>query len=297
MMKLSFSSVAFPERPLREVARIAESVGARGVELRTFGSGSTEFACDPALSAPAKTARLFADAGVAISCISTSCRFDEPVSPPVIGRVFGDTEKQVRAARYAIDLAEALGAAFVRVFGFESPGGVLLESTTRMVVERLGKVADHARNRGVKVLLENGGSYQTAADLAGVIDRVGSPLLGAAYNVAVAAAAGEEPGHGFNVLGDNLWNVKLKDFRGALPCVLGQGDAPCREAVRVLSDGGYQGWLTYEYDHAWLSSGAEGVELPGDGSEMVRDSFAAVFRWLAEGRRATANARRAASVA
>lgn len=280
MIKLGFSSVATAGLTLRGVASLAESVSAQGVELRTFGSASRQFACDPALSDPSKVARQFSDAGARIVCLATSCRFDEPVSPPVIGRLIRDVEKSVREAKFAVDLASALGCPFVRVFAFEAAEGAGLESTTRLVVERLIKVCDHARHKKVKVLLENGGSYCTAADVAGIIDRVGSPLLGAEYNVAVGHLAGESSANAFNVLGDRLWCVKIKDFRGALPCAVGQGDLPCREAVVALNQAGYDGWVIYEYDRAWLG---EHDGLPpgdsGDAAAMIRDSFSAVSRW------------------
>lgn len=286
MIKLAFSSVACPEKPLRDVAAIAESVGAQGVELRTFGSGSNEFACDPAMTDPAKTVRLFRDAGARIISVATSCRFDAPISPPIVGRLLSDVEKSVREAKFAIELASELGASFVRVFGFEVPQGVSEASTTSMIVERLIKVCDHARHRGVKIVLENGGSYCTATQIAGIIDQVGSPLLGAEYNVAVAAAAGEQVAHGINVLGDRLWVVKLKDFRGSLPCAVGQGDLGCLEAVKALLAFGYDGWVVYEYDRAWLGTSHEGgLEFPGEAAEMIRESFAAISRWSHQERR------------
>ncbi len=292
MIKLAFSSVACPEKPLRDVAAMAESVGAQGVELRTFGSNSTAFACDPALSDPAKVTRMFADAGARICCLATSCRFDEPVSPPILGRLISDTEKSVREAKFAIDLASELGAEYVRVFGFEAPRGVSISATTKMVVERLVKVCDHARHRRVKIVLENGGSYSTATDLAGVIDAVKSPLLGAEYNTAAAGAAGESLAGGINVLGDRLWMVKLKDFRGSLPCALGQGDLPCMDAVKALVLSGYSGWAVYEYDRAWLGASPDSpAQFPGDAAEMIRESFATVFRWTDQELRQVARGR------
>ncbi|MCK6476946.1 MAG: sugar phosphate isomerase/epimerase [Phycisphaerales bacterium] len=245
MIKLAFSSVACPERTLRDVAALGESVGAQGVELRTFGSASTHFACDPALSDPAKVAKLFADAGAQICCVATSCRFDEPIAPAVIGRLIADTEKEVRAAKYAIDLASELGAPYVRVFGFESPAGVSLSDTTKLVVERLVKVCDHARNRRVSVVIENGSAA-----------------------------------NGVTVLGDRLWIAKLKDFRGALPCAVGEGDMACHEAVRALVSARFNGWAVYEYDRAWL--GGDTGQPVGSAMEMIRDSFATICRWMQE---------------
>ena len=51
-------------------------------ELRTFGSGSTRFACDPALTDEAKIRRLAGSHGVSICCVATGLAFDQRVHPP-----------------------------------------------------------------------------------------------------------------------------------------------------------------------------------------------------------------------
>src|SRR5688572_18579331 len=97
MFKTAFSTVACPEWTLARVASAAAEYGYSGVELRTFGSGSTQFACDPALTAPEKVRSLFGAAGTEIASLATSVAFDEPVRPPVLGRAIGDYERTVRA--------------------------------------------------------------------------------------------------------------------------------------------------------------------------------------------------------
>ena len=47
MPKLAFSTVATPEWPLDRVLSFAETIDVDAVELRTFGSHATDFACDP----------------------------------------------------------------------------------------------------------------------------------------------------------------------------------------------------------------------------------------------------------
>src|ERR1043165_2048598 len=171
-MKPAFSTVACPDWTLERVCEVAESVGALGVELRTFGSGSTEFACEPALTSADKVRQLFDKAGVVPCCLATSLRFDRPFDPPVLGRLL-DSEQEVREAKSAIDLARELEIASVRVFGFELGGNESRAEGVARVVDRLAKVADHCRNTGVRLLIENGGSFATGADLADLLDRVG----------------------------------------------------------------------------------------------------------------------------
>ncbi len=270
MIRTAFSTVACPEWTLERVARTASELGFDGVELRTFGNASTEFACDPALTSAAKVRGLFGDLGVRVASLATGVRFDERILPRVIGRVISDTEVSVRAGKAAVDLAAQIEAPFVRVFGFEVSPKESRKVVTARILERLAMVLDGAHNTGERVLLENGGSFARASDLIELIDRAKSPLLGASYSSAVAHAAGECPVEGSKLLGNRLWVARVKDYQHGKPCALGAGDEPCEEFVAALGDC----WLVYEWDRAWLE-GLEPAEvvLPGAAKKM--------YEWIA----------------
>lgn len=270
-MKIAFSTVACPEWTLTRVAERAGAWGYEGVELRSFGSGSARIACDPELTAPAKTRAMFARAGVEIMNVATSVRFDDPVTPPVIGHLF-DKDLAVREAQGAIDLAVTLECPNVRVFAFEIVGSESRKSAVARIASRLGRAADHCRNHGVRLLLENGGSFPRSGDIAEILDAVGSPLVGAAYCPAVARAAGEAPGDGVNVLGERLVVAKVKDYKGGRPCVLGEGDLECRGTVEALARAGFDGWLVHEHDRLWFPAAAEA-------EAVMPKSAAALYEW------------------
>lgn len=251
-MKTAFSTVACPEWTLDQVFDFAAHLEFDGVELRTLGPASTDLACDPALTDPEKTRKMAARAGLATPCLATSARFDSPIRPPVVGRVLGDVMRSARAAQREVELADRLGCGFVRVFGFERPRGERAGSCIERIADRLRAVADTGRARGVRVVVENGGSFPTAADLMDLIDRVGNPMLGAAYSVAVGHAAGEQPRDAIRALGDRLWIVRVKDLAAGRPCALGRGEVPCRAAVDALAETGFGGWVVYEWDRLWI---------------------------------------------
>lgn len=269
-MKLAFSTVACPDWTLEQVASFGSSSEYDGVELRTFGHGSATLACDPALTAPAKVLALMSQAGLAGACLATGCRFDEPIFPPVIGRVISDTERSVREAKSAIQLAAAMDVPYVRVFGFEFRKGDDPASAERRIIERLSMVVDAARNTGVKVLLENGGSFPRAEDIAKLIAAVNHPLLGAAYSPAAARAGGDDPIRGMETLADRLWSVKLKDVRDGRPCPIGEGEIDCRRVVQHLSSRGYTGWITVEWDRLWVPELGNAEAALGRAAELVR---------------------------
>jgi len=277
MSRIAFSTVACPEWPLDRVFSNAEVWRCDGVELRTDGYGAARFACDPCLTDNAKIRRLATDAGVQIASVATGLRFDEPIRPPVIGRVISDTERAVREARRALDLAAALQCPMVRVFGFEAALGEARHRAVRRIVERLELVMSRARNLGVRVVIENGGSFPTATDLAELMDLLDHPLLGASYSMATAYTAGESPDQGANVLADRLWLARIKDCTAQRrPCPPGKGVLPVARFVEAASRANPDAWLVVEWDRAWIDGLA-----PAD--EVLPEAFHRVAGW-ADGR-------------
>lgn len=270
MIKPTLSTVACPDLPLRDVPGLAERLGFEAVELRTFGADSRRFACDPALSAEEKTRTLFATRGVEILSLATSCRFDATIFPPVIGFAISDTERSVREAKDAIDLAVRLECPLVRVFGFEVALRESPKSASARIAARLRKVCDHADKTGAKVVIENGGSFETATQLRGLIEQVNHPLLGACYALAAGCAAGDAPQAAVAALGSRLWMARIKDLREGLPVRIGTGTLPCREFVEALAAARFTGPLVVEWDRAWMPNlEPADVALAGVAAELV----------------------------
>lgn len=273
MLRPAFSTVACPTWTLERVAAAAEAWGYLGVELRTFGQGATQFACDPALTDGAKVRRVLSEAGVEAAGLATGCRFDAPIFPPVIGQIFTSREKTVHEANHMIDVARDCGGGSIRVFGFEAPRGERRAATLKRVSQRLWRVCDYARNRGVIVLVENGGSFSRAADLVELIEAVNSPLLGAIYDGVTAQQAGDDVREGAALLGARLRAVRLRDVRDNRPARLGTGEAPCRELVEAVRDTdqtwGLDPWVIYTWDRAWLPELAPAEEVLPEAAQTI----------------------------
>ncbi len=259
-MKISFSTVACPQWTAREVADAAEQYGFEGVELRSFGDDPSRLASDPSLTDADKMREIFGDDGIRIVSIGTGCRFDAPVDPPVIGRVIGDFEKSVREAKRHTGRAHRVGAPLIRVFALEAQGMESRKAVLGRIIDRLKLVADDARHSGVRIAVENGGDFCTAADLAEIIELVGSPLLGASYSVAVGHAAGDGPEDAIETLGDDLLLARVKDHRDGVACLPGDGETPCEAFTKALVRSGYEGALVFEWDRLWDESLAPAEE-------------------------------------
>lgn len=274
MIKPAFSTVACPDWTLGRVAASARQYGFESVELRTFGPASSKIACDPALTSVEKVRTMFAGSGVEVACLGTSVSFEEPIMPPVIGAAFGDTERTVRAAKQAIDLAVGIEAPYVRVFGFDVPPREKRSSAVARIVKRLSMVLDHARNTGVKILLENGGAFASASQLAELLDQLRHPLLGICYSVAVGVRAGDTPASALGALAgaDRVLAMRVKDYHGDTPWALGDGDIPNEAFVKAFVASGFDGPMIFEWDRLWLPKLA-----PAD--DVLANAARRMFAW------------------
>jgi len=273
MIRLAFSTVACPNWTLEHAVNTAAELGFVGLELRSFGQGGTEFACDPALTSAAKVRRMFIEAGIEPAMIASGVRFDAPVFPPVLCHVLPSSEASIREGRHMVQVASDVGAPFLRVFAFDIHGREGRRNAIRRITERLFKVCDYARGRDVMILIENGGAFPKAEDLVEIMNKVPSPLLGACYDALTAVEAKEDPAAGCAMLGSRLRALRLRDSRDGAPCRLGKGILPGREVLKALrasdEEWGTDPWLTYSWDRAWISelSPAEEV-LPAAYAQM-----------------------------
>lgn len=276
MVKVAFSTVACPDWTLDRVAAAASRWGFQGVELRTFGWAGTRLACEPALTSGAKVRRMFGEAGVEIAGVGTGVRFDEPVFPPVIGHAISDTNKSVVAAKRTIEIAHAIGAPYVRVFGFEPGRREKFARFQQRVAGRIALAADAARNMDVTVVVENAGIFAGAQALKDLLDEIeashSSIRVRACYNLANAVKAGDDLAQGIDILGSKLVTARVKDLNASgMPVPLGAGTLPVREFVRAVAHSRSARWLVFEWDKLWLPelSGADEV-MPGAASSFVR---------------------------
>lgn len=291
-MKVALSSVAFPEWTMGRVIELAGRLGYHGVELRTFGTGSAglvgggagdgaALAGDPMLTAPDKLKRLCLDAGIEPLILASSVSYDEPIFPPIVGRLRGDLEASVAATKSHVEFAAKCGMPFVRVFGYEVQPGEPMNFALKRILERLDLAIRTTRHTGVKLVLESGGSFSTAAPLLRVIREASSPNLRAAYSVAGAWLAGENPVEGISELGRSLEVVKLSDLRDGEPRPLGEGDVPVAETVRALAARGFDGTLVYELPRLWLNR-----EI--DAEPMAQTALERILTWWSEAQPAAA---------
>ncbi len=130
-------------------------------------------------------------------------------------------------------------------------------------------VCDHARNTGVRVVLENGGAFTTAESIAELIGRINNPLLGACYNAAVGRAAGDDPDRALATLGDRLLLARVKDSAEGVPVQLGEGELHTDEFIGALADAEADIPVVFEWDAAWFEQIPPAEEIVGEALERL----------------------------
>jgi sugar phosphate isomerase/epimerase len=249
-VKISVSTLGCPAWTLDEILTNCQRYGYDGIELRGI-ENHLDITTSPYFATPAAIAATKAQiegAGLSISAIDCSAQFASPQG----------IEASRAEARAAIDLANALGAGFIRVFGGEATDGESRARGTQRLIEELRVLGDYAFERNVTVLLENHDTYITGADVADILSRVGHASVGALWDVHNSVSAGESISNSVSALWPFLRLVHVKDSGGSAEskadhtyCLLGDGDIPIRESIAELTARGYEGYVSVEWEKLW----------------------------------------------
>lgn len=156
----------------------------------------------------------------------------------------------------ALDLARTLGAGQISVTAGRPDSGGTPARGLDLLVDSLSRLCEAAAGRGVRIGVEYepGLLIERADELAEVIERVGSPLLGANLDIGHSWLDGESPEHAISVLAGRIWNIHVEDIRGRkhYHLIPGEGDLPFERYFAALAAIGYVGFHTvelYTYPH------------------------------------------------
>jgi sugar phosphate isomerase/epimerase len=241
--RLAFSTLAFPGTTLARAASLGREYGYQGIELRLIDGELI----DPSMPASARTTvrRTVAAAGLPIVAVDSSIRLTGEDPGPELSRF--------------LDLASEWECPLVRVFG----GGLSDDAQVRRgqlaaaarVLEASIPLAERA---GVAIGVETHDSFSSAAVVAELLALVDSPWVGAVWDSHHPHRMGEGPSEVYDLLGRRLLLAQVKDARrspgsadGWQLTLLGHGEVPVREMLELLVGGGYQGWISVEWEKRW----------------------------------------------
>jgi sugar phosphate isomerase/epimerase len=259
-MKLGFSTLGCPNWGVDQIIEAARANGYDGVELRCYrGSLDLLETLGEFLGGPAEFRRRLSRAGIEVCCLDTSVHLTE-------------TDPSVAEADRMVDLAMALRAPYLRVFGGEIPAGESREACLAGAAQRLAQLGRRAAQRGKRVLVETHDSFSSGAAVAALLDAAGSEGTGAVWDLHHPYRMGEPPSETAALIARRTYHAHVKDSRKYGPYTfLGEGDVPIAEIVASLHAAGYRGYLCLEWEKLWHPELPEpGVALP-QGARYLSD--------------------------
>jgi len=246
---IAFSTLGCPDWTWMTILENAGRYGYAALELRGI-AGEMDLPKVPEFIGTrlAETKRDLAALGLVVSDLGASSRMHEK-DPAVRAQQFDE-------GRRFIDLAQAMGVKYVRMFGDRIPEGEPKDEVMKRVVEGFRTMADYARPAGVTVLIESHGDFTRSADIEGILTSVASPQFALLWDAHHSFVAGkEQPADTFAKIGKWARHTHLKDSKpqGAdrRYVLVGAGEVPVKEQVRVLAAAGYKGLYCFEWEKKW----------------------------------------------
>jgi fructoselysine 3-epimerase len=234
--------------------------------IAALGYDGVEILCDrphwfPSETRPADAQRLaerMVALGLGVSNLNanTACGYFDPMPPETVfepSLSSADAQRRRWRLNYsiaALELAARVGCANISVTsGLPGAGGTPAQGLD-LFVDSLKRLCDAAHRLGVRVGIEYepGLLVERATELAEVIERVDSPLLGANLDIGHAWLAGETPDATIALLRERIWNLHLEDIAGRkhFHLIPGDGELPLQQWLDALRKNGYDGWNTVE---------------------------------------------------
>jgi sugar phosphate isomerase/epimerase len=266
-MKFAFSTLCCPTWEFPTIVARAKEYGYDGVEIRGFLNESILTAANVFLTDPAKIRRAFEAQGIQVAALAGSVMKT------------GSARKDAQAAadlRLFIDTAHALGCGLVKISDTQVRPGQGRAAAAVALGQWLMPLGDYAAERDVTIVVENLLSFRTSREMWTMLEAAAHPAVACCWDVFNAALVGESPMLSVPTLNSRIQYVHVKDAKlgalGATFCKLGEGDVAVQVFLTRLQGIGYGGWVTLEWEKAWLPGLAEPEEI-------LPDSIAKLRRW------------------
>jgi len=259
-MKLSFMTFACPQWTLTQVIRGAKDHGYDGFEPRVAADHAHGIELTASADERQRAAQMVRDAGVAISCVATSCTFATADA--------AQRKENLESLRRHLELARDVGAARLRVFGGARPQRLDLDPAIRIVAEDLRQAAGFAAECAVTICLETHDDFRLGSSVGRVLELADHDFVRANWDVMHPYRAGEGLAETLRWLEGRIAHVHFHDSAddGAAR-VPGDGWLPIAEYVRALARTQYDGYVSAEI---WPDAGSPESILGRYAAQMRR---------------------------
>lgn len=264
-MKLAFSTLSCPEWSFAQILDAARQYGYDGIEFRGI-MDEIDLPDVPEFQ-PSRidgTRRKLEDAGVQAVCLSASTSVVALTAAEI------DQHTAVTHAQRYVELAQQMGAPYIRLFCGSAPPSLPRSVALDRAADSLRRIGDFAQARRVIAVLETHDHFVNTEALAELIRLSNHPAVQVLWDIH----------HPYRLLGETIElsmqniggyvrhthvkdSVPTPDDDGYTYVLLGDGDVPILAAMRALTQAGYSGYYTLEWEKRWIPElqGA-GIVLP-----------------------------------
>lgn len=232
----------------------AKRAGAEGVELLDFFYKDAATEREQAKQALAET-------GLPAPIFSVAQNFAKLEA--------ADRQKELDKILFGIGEAEFYGAKVVRVFAGDVAPGITFDQAREWIVDGLVAASKVAHEKGIRLALENHGTLAgKAGQVCGLIADVragsGNDAFGANPDTGNFLLIDPPSHEAVRKVAEFAYMVHFKDFRYAtndqegfaygpegkrfVGTALGEGEVDLAACIQALSDAGFDGWLSLEYE-------------------------------------------------
>jgi sugar phosphate isomerase/epimerase len=244
LARVAFSTLAFPGATLASAASLGRRWGYSGIELRLIDGELI----DPSMPAASRAQVKRTLAGLPVVAVDSSIRLTGDDPGPELRRF--------------LELASEWESPLVRVFG----GALATDEAARPEQLRnaarvLESAVPLAERLGVAIGVETHDAFSASAVVAELLalvdpDATGSGAVGAVWDSHHPHRMGETPAEVYANLGPRILLAQVKDARRLAGgdwqlVLLGEGEVPVREMLRLLAAGGYPHWISVEWEKRW----------------------------------------------
>jgi sugar phosphate isomerase/epimerase len=245
-MNLCYSTLGCPGWDFAEALSAARDLGYDGIEIRGVGSeiyapSAKQFLLENIDATMNKINSMKLE----ISCFTTGCfLFDE-----------ANNERYLQEGRDYIDLAHKTKTPYIRVLADKNPAPEG-ERNEEIIIKSLNILSNYAEGKNVTVLIETNGMYASSDRIFSLIEKVDAKNIGILWDVHHPYRyMGESVSHTYNKLKKHIKYIHVKDsimLDGKVAYKMaGHGDIPLKEAVSLLKQDDYTGYISLEWVKRW----------------------------------------------
>ncbi len=252
-MKIAFTTLGCPNWDLDTICQQGRAYGFDGVDFRGYLDQIDITKLPLFTTQAAKTHQRLTDAGLAVCGISSSIKVCETSLKAA----------NLDEARRTIEVANRFDCPNIRVFGAGNLEISSREALAQVGLDCLQAILDLDGAADLHWLFETHDNWIKAANCKLLLDRIDNPAFGALWDIGHTSRVGDEtPEQSYAAFGARIGYTHIKDalynpdhpqamtdgWRYVLP---GTGQLPLVEAIHVLRDHGYDGWVLYELEKRW----------------------------------------------